>query len=59
MAIYRTYGSSTNRVTYPITHWVTWKGEGTVTIRASGNVTSITDYGTCLLYTSPSPRDRG
>ena len=46
MAIYRTYGSSTNRITYPITHWVTWNGEGTVAIRAHGNVTSITDYGT-------------
>tara|TARA_B100000212_G_scaffold6609_1_gene4982 strand:- start:950 stop:1315 length:366 start_codon:yes stop_codon:yes gene_type:complete len=46
MALYRTYGSSTNRRTYPITHWVCFRGESSVTVRDSGNVSSITDYGT-------------
>ena len=46
MALYRTYGSATNRRTYPITHWVTWRGESSVLVRDSGNISSITDYGT-------------
>ena len=37
--------------------WVNFSGNGTVAIRDDFNVSSITDNGTCLLYTSPSPRD--
>ena len=37
--------------------WINLDGSGTVAILESLNVGSITDQGTCLLYTSPSPRD--
>ena len=44
MALYRDYSSSSNRVTYAITHWMTYRGEGN-SVRASGNCSSITDLG--------------
>ena len=76
-------GFGSNATAYGVRAWVNFNGTGTVAIRDSGNVSSITDHGTgqysanfttampdanysfvtqsinnsCLLYTSPSPRD--
>tara|TARA_Y100000401_G_scaffold57312_1_gene45344 strand:+ start:615 stop:974 length:360 start_codon:yes stop_codon:yes gene_type:complete len=44
MALYGASPVSTQR--HPITHWVTFRGESSVLVRASGNVSSITDRGT-------------
>ena len=37
--------------------WAFIEGDGTPTLSDSLNVSSINDQETCLLYTSPSPRD--
>ena len=38
--------------------WCHLTGTGTPQYEDSFNTTTLTDTGTCLLYTSPSPRDR-
>ncbi len=40
------FGVSPSTQRHPITHWVTFRGESSVFVRASGNVSSITDRGT-------------
>tara|TARA_R100000149_G_C5836633_1_gene110181 strand:+ start:90 stop:446 length:357 start_codon:yes stop_codon:yes gene_type:complete len=40
------FGSSPNVERHPVTHWVCFRGSSTVTIFASGNMTSINDLGT-------------
>ena len=35
------------------------KGLGFITVPIFSRLMAVSDYGICLLYTSPSPRDRG
>jgi hypothetical protein len=45
-AVFNTWQNSDGTVNYKCRAWVNFNGTGTVAIRASGNVSSITDNGT-------------
>lgn len=57
-AKFNTWLNSDGTENYKCRAWVNFNGTGTVSIRASGNVSSITDHGTgdyTINFTNPMP----